>query len=148
MKSIVSILAISCMSLVMTACHVSNEETGTLTGAAVGGLAGSQFGHGGGHVAATAGGVILGGLVGGRVGHTMDDTDRLKLYHAMEMNTHETWINPNTGYRYIAEPVRTYHWRHYKYCRQYITRVFTGTRWDTVHGTACRAPDGGWQIAH
>src|ERR1051326_8640924 len=49
-----------------------SETLGTLGGAAAGGLIGSQFGKGGGNVAATVGGVIAGGLIGNAIGRDAD----------------------------------------------------------------------------
>jgi len=47
-------------SLLLGGCNgMSNEGAGAITGAALGGLLGSRFGHGSGRIAATAGGGIL-----------------------------------------------------------------------------------------
>ena len=54
------------------------EATGTLTGAALGGLLGSQFGSGRGQLATTAIGVLIGGLIGSDIGRSMDEVDRMK----------------------------------------------------------------------
>ncbi len=50
-----------------------SETLGTLGGAAAGGLIGSQFGKGGGNVAATVGGVIAGGIIGNAIGRDADE---------------------------------------------------------------------------
>src|SRR4051812_31730571 len=53
-----------------------NKTTGgTLVGAGLGGLAGSQFGHGSGKLAMTAVGVLAGGFAGSQVGASLDRAD-------------------------------------------------------------------------
>ncbi len=52
-----------------------SEFLGTGIGAALGGLLGSQFGHGDGQLAYTGLGVFLGGLAGNSVGSSMDRAD-------------------------------------------------------------------------
>src|SRR5262245_12849953 len=66
------------------------EMIGTAGGAAIGGLIGSQFGHGSGQLAATAAGVFIGGLIGNQVGAYMDEEDKRRAreaeYAALERN--------------------------------------------------------------
>jgi outer membrane lipoprotein SlyB len=60
------------LALLVAACGGPNQTGGTLVGAGLGALAGNQFGHGSGRVAATAGGAVLGGLIGGGIGANAD----------------------------------------------------------------------------
>ena len=53
------------------------QTAGTLLGAALGGLAGSQIGKGSGKSAAVGAGVLLGGLLGSEAGKSLDKADRL-----------------------------------------------------------------------
>lgn len=67
-------MAVSAMAL---PAHAGDKEFfGTGVGAALGGLLGSQFGHGDGRLAYTALGVFGGGLVGNSVGTSLDRADR------------------------------------------------------------------------
>lgn len=50
-----------------------NQFFGTITGAALGGIVGNQFGHGAGRGVATATGVIAGGWIGNDVGYSLDN---------------------------------------------------------------------------
>ena len=57
--------------------HAGDSEIlGTGVGAALGGLLGSQFGHGDGRLAATGLGVFTGGLIGNSVGASVDRSSR------------------------------------------------------------------------
>ena len=143
MKAFFLSIALMSVGFVLTACTTGHNDMHAKS--AIAHLEHHEFGHTTHHLKASAGGVVVGGIHSPHRVRTMDQMDRTKLYHALEMNTTETWINPRSGYRYIAEPVRTYHWRHYQYCREYVTRVFVGHRWETVHGTACRTPGGYWR---
>ncbi len=130
------------------------ETVGTLAGAALGGLAGSQFGHGKGRLAATAVGVVLGGLVGNQIGRSLDRQD-LQYARRAEQDALESypdgepssWENPNNGNRGYTTPTRTYEPEPQTYCREYQTTIVVGGRAQTGYGTACRQPDGSWQIA-
>jgi surface antigen len=67
-----ALLASIALALLVAACGGPNQTGGTLVGAGLGALAGNQFGHGSGRVAATAGGAVLGGLIGGGIGASAD----------------------------------------------------------------------------
>lgn len=70
------------MVVPIPACARGNELPGTMVGAALGGLLGSQFGHGNGQLAYTGLGVFMGGMVGNSVGQSMDRTDYMYSHHA------------------------------------------------------------------
>ena len=79
------------------------ESVGTLGGAALGGLLGSQFGSGKGQLAATGAGVFLGALIGNQIGRGLDDVDRIKIDQAnarakgAPIGETIAWNNPSTG---------------------------------------------------
>ena len=64
MKKLLLLLASMGLVVGLSACNMDRQQTGTIAGAAVGGVVGSHFGSGVGGVAATAGGVLVGGMVG------------------------------------------------------------------------------------
>ena len=72
MKKLVTLAACSVMAVSLMGCYMDNADVGTVGGAIVGGVIGSQFGGGGGQVAATIGGAIVGGFVGNQIGSSMD----------------------------------------------------------------------------
>ena len=62
--------------------------------------------------------------------------------------TNETtvWENPDTGTTGSVAPIETFQNEHGQYCREYQQTVTIGGREQRAHGTACRMPDGSWQI--
>ena len=58
------------------------EIFGTLLGAGLGGLAGSQIGSGKGKLVAVGAGVLLGGLLGREVGRSLDKADQAQAAQA------------------------------------------------------------------
>ena len=151
-----TIAAVTAVTLLTSACHVTGhgqkQAVGTLGGAAVGGLIGSQFGSGSGQVAATIGGVLIGGLIGSEIGRQLDEADRIRAQQAM-MQAHAApvgqqiaWNNPNTGNYGTVTPVREGTSASGQYCREYQQTIVVGGKSEQAYGTACRQPDGSWQI--
>ncbi|MEM1243521.1 MAG: RT0821/Lpp0805 family surface protein [Pseudomonadota bacterium] len=142
-------LIVSGLMLTLTACSgVSNQDAGVVTGGLVGGALGSLFGGGSGKILATAGGAVLGAYLGGRIGKNMDDTDRLKMQHALNdsrTNHTTTWRNPDTHAVYHVKPTRTYY-RGNQPCRDYTTTAIIGGKKESIYGRACRMADGSWKV--
>ncbi len=128
----------------------SKQDQGVIIGAIAGGLLGSQVGGGSGQVLATMAGVVIGGMVGGEIGRSMDDVDRMNTAAALEnvrTGVPSAWVNPDTGYEYVVTPTNTYDGS-YGPCREYTMDATIGGRTEQVYGTACRQPDGSWQIVN
>ena len=132
----------------------SKSTIGLLLGGALGGLAGSQIGGGSGQLIATGVGVLLGAIVGAEIGKSMDKVDRIyatntaqnSLEHSRS-GTSTPWNNPDTGNYGNITPVNTF--RHgNRYCREYQTEVTIGGQRRSAYGTACRQPDGSWEIVN
>ncbi|RME33077.1 MAG: glycine zipper 2TM domain-containing protein [Gammaproteobacteria bacterium] len=141
-------IALIAGTVALTGCN--KEQMGTLGGAAVGGLAGSQIGEGKGKLAATAVGVLAGALIGGSIGKSMDEVDRMKANQALETApTGKTvsWTNPDSGSQYAVTPTKTYETSSGP-CREYTTEAIIGGKRETIYGTACRQPDGTWQTVN
>jgi surface antigen len=62
--------------------------------------------------------------------------------------THERrrWENPDNGHRGYVEPTRTYQRASGRYCREFQQTVVIGGREESAYGTACRQPDGQWEV--
>ena len=133
---------------------VSKSTIGLLLGGALGGLAGSQIGKGRGQLVAVGVGVFLGALIGRDVGSSMDKVDRMYVTRTAQNSlehsrsgTSTTWNNPDTGNYGNITPVNTF--RHgNRYCREYQTEVTIGGERRSAYGTACRQPDGSWEIVN
>ena len=129
----------------------TKQDSGTLFGAAAGGLIGNQFGHGGGRVAATIGGAVIGGIVGNQIGKSMDEGDRRRAaeaeYAALERGRDgepQRWRNPSNGHYGTFTPRRVYTYET-RTCREYEQTIFINGHPETMVGRACRDPDGTWR---
>ena len=143
--------------LALSACTTdqwgTKQTLGTGVGAVAGGLAGSQIGKGSGQLWATGAGVLLGALVGSEIGSSLDAADRMAMQQAQSraysapLGERIVWNNPESGNSgtYVAtrdgtDP-NTGH-----YCREYQQTIVVGGKQQSAYGTACRQPDGSWEI--
>ena len=129
---------------------LSNQQLfGGALGAIVGGLLGSKVGKGSGKLAATAAGTLLGALAGASIAQSMDTADNECVRKALDAAPDQkqvAWRNPDANAQYTVTPVKSYNDRAGRYCREYITEAVIGGRTEKVYGTACRQPDGAWQV--
>jgi len=63
-----------------------------------------------------------------------------------QTNQTTVWQNPDTGSSGAITPVQTYQSDAGEYCREYQKTVTIGGKQQQAYGTACRTPDGDWQI--
>ncbi|MDH3596170.1 MAG: RT0821/Lpp0805 family surface protein [Rhodospirillales bacterium] len=149
-----TVIAAVMIALLSTACAGQGEKQtlGTLGGAALGGLLGSQFGSGSGKLAATGVGVFIGALIGSEIGRSMDEVDRMKANqaintaHTAPVGETITWNNPDSGHSGTVTPIRDGTSSSGSYCREFQQTVTIGGQTEEAYGTACRQPDGSWQI--
>lgn len=124
------------------------EQSGMVIGGVLGGVLGSQVGRGDGRTAAIILGTVAGAAIGGSIGHSMADVDKMKTAQTLETvrtGVPTSWRNPDSGNQYVVVPTRTYDAAGGP-CRDYtIDAVIAGKR-DKLFGTACRQPDGSWQV--
>jgi surface antigen len=137
----------------LTACSTppNKQDIGTVTGGVLGGLVGSRFGGGDGRLVAVGAGALLGAYMGGAIGKNMDDMDRMKMNSVLENNAvgqPAYWQNPKTGASYNVEPVKNVIYEGNKYCREYRSIANVAGKKQQVYGTACRQPDGSWQVVN
>lgn len=138
---------------VLSGCQSTYEERGALLGATAGGILGNQIGGGSGKVFATMAGAAIGAVAGAAVGAKMDEVDRMKMAQAYQSSLEYNrsgqqteWVNPDSGNRGSFEPTRTYQNSVGQYCREYQQTITVAGRTEQGYGTACRQPDGSWQI--
>ncbi len=152
--SIKLIVAVA-LGLTVAACEGAGQkqQAGTLLGGVAGAVAGAQFGSGKGQLAATATGALLGALVGSEVGKSLDRADRLAMQQTSQRTLEEVptgstgeWKNPDSGNAGTITPTRTYQNTEGEYCREYQQTITVGGQVEEAYGTACRQPDGTWQI--
>lgn len=150
--AIISVLAVS-----VSACannQMGDKQTlGGILGAAGGAVAGSQFGKGDGRLVGVAAGTLLGALIGSEVGRSLDRADRAAMANstqsALEHSPSERptrWSNPDSGNSGTVTPKPAYTNREGQYCREFQQTIIVGGQEERAYGTACRQPDGSWQI--
>ena len=130
------------------------QTGGTLLGAGLGALVGSQVGSGKGQLAAVAIGALGGAWLGSEVGKSLDKADRMyaerTAQNALETGRTgqtSTWRNPDSGHEGTYTPTRTYQTASNQVCREYETTVTIDGRQERATGRACRQADGTWKIA-
>ena len=146
------IALVTFIAILLSACSTapSKQDQGVVIGAIAGGLLGNQVGGGSGRVLATIVGTAAGAAIGGSIGRSMDETDRINTALALEnvrTGVPSTWSNPDTGYEYVVTPTNTYD-SGTGPCREYTMDATIGGKTEQVYGTACRQPDGSWQIVN
>lgn len=158
MRRISSLFCVLVLSSALAACQQGTgmgmkEGAGTLGGAVLGGLAGSQVGGGSGRLWATGAGVLLGAFIGNEIGSSLDKADRAYAANAMtrahdaRLGQPVSWHNPDSGNAGTITAVRDGRSVSGDYCREYKTTILVDGRQETAFGTACQAPDGSWRIA-
>ncbi|MBF0138439.1 MAG: hypothetical protein HQL65_19585 [Magnetococcales bacterium] len=126
----------------------NRAQTGAGVGAMTGALAGSLLGPTKNKEAYALFGALIGGALGYAVGNEMDKEDLRQLNYSLDHTPSQQttrWVNPDTGKEFAVtpSPARSVGER---ICRQAeIASVIEGRR-ETVVTTACRLPDGRWEI--
>ena len=159
MSTLSRVIVSALVGLALVGCASSGYGTkqtvGALAGAGAGGLLGAQVGEGSTRLAATAAGTLLGAFLGNEVGKSLDRADAVHAsraqYQALEYTPsgHATsWRNPDTGHYGRVTPIETYETGGGSYCREFQHQAQIGGRNREVYGTACRTPDGQWQVVN
>ncbi|MEQ8394394.1 glycine zipper 2TM domain-containing protein [Thalassobaculum sp.] len=128
----------------------NRELLGQVLGGAAGAAIGSQFGAGTGRLLAVAGGTLAGFFVGGEIGGSLDRADQLCADQALEYAPNGRaveWRNPDSNVAYHMVPTETFQAGN-RYCRTYTTTAIIGGRPQEAYGTACRQPDGSWEVVN
>lgn len=132
--------------------QLRKQDVAGALGAFGGAWIGSNVGKGKGNIAAIAAGTLLGAYLGSEVGKSLDRADQAYLRNtnqqALEYNpvgTASSWNNPDSGNYGSITPTRTYETAG-QYCREYNQTINVGGQQQSGYGTACRQPDGSWQI--
>lgn len=132
---------------------LDKSDVGTGLGAIGGAVIGSSFGKGNGRVV----GGVIGGLLGAGIGHeigaSLDRAD-MNYYSRAQQQALENsqpgqplpWNNPKSGHSGVIVPAAPYQADNGQYCREFTHKINVGGRSETGYGTACRQPDGSWQI--
>ncbi len=94
-----------------------------------------------------------GAFLGSEVGKSLDRADQLYAgkasYEALEYapaGAPVAWQNPDSGHYGSVTPIRTWQAAGGEYCREFQQQAAIGGEIQAVYGTACRQPDGQWQV--
>lgn len=168
MKSVVKTLAlVSASALLLSACDQSanrggvmgggqgfnKQDVGTVLGGVGGAVVGAQFGKGDGKLAMTALGALLGAGIGNQLGASLDKADiqynnrtAQKAFETGQAGQSLPWQNPQSGNSGSITPAAPYQQADGSYCREFTQKITVGGKTQSGYGTACRQPDGSWQI--
>lgn len=132
---------------------ISKQNVGTLAGAAGGALLGAQVGKGKGKLVGVALGTLLGAGLGSELGASLDRADQAyygnsaqTAFESARTGQTQSWTNPDSGNHGSITPTRTYQNSYGDYCREFSHTIYVGGKSQKGYGTACRQPDGTWQI--
>ena len=146
----VVLLLSSCSTMVQTVEDNPKAVLGSVLGAAAGaGIAAAAGGGAGAIVGAGLGGALIGGFIGNRLDARDKRLAAEAAQRAFEQNRAgqaSAWRNPDSGNSGSITPTRTYQIANGQYCREYRQTVVIGGEQHQAYGTACRQPDGSWQI--
>lgn len=149
--------ALVATSILLTGCFETGgtkQTVGGLAGAVGGGLLGAQIGDGSGQIAAAAVGTLLGAMIGSEIGKSLDKADlayanqSFNKAHTAPMGQTISWNNPQSGNAGTYTPVNDGYSNNGAYCRQYKQTVTIDGRQEVAYGTACKNPDGTWQVSN
>lgn len=147
---LVAFPALSCQSLANLTSENPKAVLGSLGGAAVGaGIAALAHGNPAAIVASAVGGALIGGFIGNRLDKRDKEMAAQAASRAFENNATgqaSSWSNPDSGNSGTITPTKTYQAASGQYCREYQQDVTIGGEKHQAYGTACRQPDGSWQI--
>ncbi len=156
-KSFLRLTAAAVVVLALAGCENAQnnpkQSIGTLLGAGLGALAGSQIGSGKGQLAAVAIGALAGGWAGSEIGKSLDKADRQYAQRTAQNSLEYSqtgqalaWNNPDSGNSGTFTPTATYQLDNGTNCRDFETTIYVAGEKETGVGRACRRPDGIWQI--
>jgi surface antigen len=131
---------------------LNKTDVGTAAGVIGGGVLGSTIGGGKGKIAATILGAGLGGLIGHSIGQSLDNADQA-AYAAKTQQALETgqpgqslpWQGKNGASGSVTAGAVSQS-SSGQYCREYTQTINVGGQTQKAYGTACRQPDGSWQV--
>jgi surface antigen len=133
----------------------SSQVLGAILGGIGGGVIGSRIGGGRGKIVATLAGSIIGLLAGGEIGKQLDERQRLILasttnrtLETSRSGTEVPWRDPDSGVHGTVTPKPAYKSAQGRYCREYTQTVVIGGEDKRAYGTACRQPDGSWEVVN
>jgi len=130
--------------------HAVAQVLGGAAGGALGGVLGSKVDQSGsaGTIVGAVAGTIVGAIIGNQIGRSMDPYDRFcagRVFDFADDDHGVRWRNPQTRVDYLLTPLSSFQ-RDGNPCREFTTRIRLAGLQDDLRQTACRLPNGDWQI--
>ena len=155
-KKLTAVSAIAILVAGLSGCASNggaNKRTvGTVGGAVIGGVIGSQIGGGSGRTIAIIAGSAIGAYLGSEIGGYMDRQDQINTQQAIATTpTHHTahWTNHNNGANFQVTPNDDIYYDSSlkQYCRNFTQTVTVDGQVHSVNGKACAPQKSGpWEI--
>ena len=157
-ETLCKVAAIVLLTFTLSSCATMQQQYQENPKAMLGGLLGAGAGAGiaalaGGGPGAIVGAAVGGALIGGFVGHKLDNRDKQlaaqaaqRAFEQNQAGQPSVWNNPDSGNSGSITPTKTYQLATGQYCRQYNQTIVIGGEPQQAYGTACRQPDGTWQV--
>ncbi len=147
----ISILALTTVAALLAGCgpnsYLNDQNVGAVLGGVGGGVVGNQIGSGTTRTVATIAGTLVGAGIGGAIGHSMDQVDRAKMAQGLSTTpNNQTTQWQSNGTNYAVTPTNTYQNQNGQTCRNFNTTANINGQMQQITGTACRLPNGSWQI--
>lgn len=147
---LVAFPTLACQTLADTTRDNPKAVLGSLGGAAAGAGIAAIAGASSGWIVAAG---LAGGLLGGAIGRRLDNRDKemaaeaaARAFESNRTGQASSWKNPDSGNSGTVTPTKTYQAGNGQYCREYRQDITVGGEKQQAYGTACRQPDGSWQI--
>ena len=157
-KKILATTIALAMATTVSACSstLSQQQTAQVVGGLVGATLGYGLGKGhSGKDKAILGGLVLGAMAGDWIGNQMSQAGQQAhtqtvantLEYAQQGHTNH-WQNPDAYQREQGkvQVVKTFQNTTGHYCREFTQQITVGGQTQNGYGTACRMPDGQWQM--
>lgn len=131
----------------------SQQAGPAVDGAILGNLLGRQAGSETDGIWSSGTGAVLEGIAESDAGTAMSRDDEIYMTRTTQAalehtksGQSSTWLNPNTGNTGSVTPVKTFQRDDDTYCRTIEQTLTTNDGTARARGTACRQPNGTWQI--
>ena len=150
--------ALTLAAVLVAGCATDMESNpkgtlGTIVGAGLGALAGSQIGGGKDNMVAIAMGTLAGAWMGGELGKSLDKADQAYMNRSTQesleyskTNVTTSWRNPDSGHSGTVTPTQTYQKASGEYCRTFEQTIYVDGKTEAATGRACRQSDGTWKV--
>lgn len=126
-----------------TVCRERDTTLPMLLGGAGGGVVGSTIGKGHGRTAATITGALIGATLVSNASRGEDCYQQ--VFETAPVGAPVNFQTQQVGYNYTITPTRDYR-TDGRYCREYQAVATVGGHIRETYGTACRQPDGQWEV--